>query len=101
MSRRALLRVALAAVAAPVLGTFTVRKARPASAGTGSVAVWRWVTLDSAMQVFVCARAGLTSTPITWTADGTVSAPALGLSTTPGNTTMSTASRCGLTVRRI
>lgn len=101
MSRRALLRGLLAVAAAPAFGVLAPR----AAAATGTVRTWRWVALPDSggLQVFVCAPAALTSTPIDWTPAGQVSAPALGLSVVAGPdpvTTMNAAS-CGLTVRRI
>jgi hypothetical protein len=98
VNRRALLRMPLAVAAAPVLGTFAVRKGWPASIGTGTVALWRWVELPgSGLEVFCSsARQNAGTAAVAWTADGAVSWSAL--SATAGNVTMGTG--LGLAVRK-
>lgn len=75
MSRRALLRVMLAAAAAPTLGVFAVRKGYPASAGTGSVQTWRWVALPGAgLEVCLTEQRDPRKVSVTWTPAGAVTA---------------------------
>lgn len=104
MSRRSLLRRILLAAAAPALGALTLTESAPIPVDGDHFDTWRWVELPgTGLEAFVAARKGLASTPISWAADGTVTAPELGLTITAHHdhvTTMSAAGS-GLTVRRI
>ena len=101
MSRRALLRVMLAAAAAPTLGAFAVRKGYPASAGYATVKTWRWVALPGAgLEVCVTAPGGYSLAAVEWTAGGVVTV--LDLSATPGPTSVTVIMPgWSLSVRRI
>lgn len=105
MSRRALLRSLFAAAAAP-LALATAATAAP-TAGSGTAATGKWVTLPGGVQVHATDATGrATTVPISWTADGTVTATyALPLTVTAPTTTagqrVTMAGGYGLAVRRV
>lgn len=73
MSRRSLLRSLFAVAAAP-LALATAATAAP-TAGTATAKTGQWVTLPGGVQIHATDASGrTTSVPVTWTADGTVTA---------------------------
>lgn len=99
MSRRALLRVMLAAAAVLMLGALIVRTGRPAAAAT-SVGTWAWFPLPGAgLEVCLTEQRDPRKVSVSWTSDGTVTAFGATVTAGPTSVTVIAGSR-SLSVRR-
>ena len=101
MSRRALLRVMLAAAAVPMLGALIVRRSRPAAAASTSVGTWAWFPLPGAgLEVCLTEQRDPRKVSVTWTAAGVVTVFGVTVTAGPTSVTAVIGTR-SLSVRRI